>query len=296
MDPCLSPEQLQRLLEGQLDDRQRAAVEDHVQGCPACQQILEELTDARHQVPARAPRWRGPDPSGPEGSVVRWLRAQGPPQEENGTASAHEGDSALAAEAGAGAEPRRLPAIAGSQLLREISHGGLGVVYEAIELALGRRAALKLLPVQRATATAVARFRREARAAARLHHTNIVPVFGVGEDDGQLYYVMQFIEGESLDRVFERLARSVSPTGETRTELAGDPPPARASSTATSSPPTCCWTTPATSGSPTSGSPRRTPTATTSPTPATSSARCATWRRSASAARGTSAATSTRWA
>jgi serine/threonine protein kinase len=71
----------------------------------------------------------------------------------------------------------------------------------------------------------VARFRREARAAARLHHTNIVPVFGVGEDDGQLYYVMQFIEGESLDRVFDRLARSVSPTGETKTEPGSDPPP-----------------------------------------------------------------------
>ena len=56
-------------------------------------------------------------------------------------------------------------------------------------------------------------FHREARAAAKLHHTNIVPVFGVGEDEGQLYYVMQFIESESLDQIFDRLARSVSSAG-----------------------------------------------------------------------------------
>src|SRR5260370_343053 len=45
------------------------------------------------------------------------------------------------------------------------------------------------------------RFRREAQAAANLHHTNIVPVFGLGEQDGLHYYVMQFIEGQGLDRV-----------------------------------------------------------------------------------------------
>ena len=60
----------------------------------------------------------------------------------------------------------------------------MGVVYEAIELALGRRSALKVLLAHHASTTAVERFHREARAAAKLHHTNIVPVFGVGEDRG----------------------------------------------------------------------------------------------------------------
>src|SRR5262249_37861690 len=50
----------------------------------------------------------------------------------------------------------------------------------------------------------LARFRREARAAARLHHTNIVPVFGVGEHGDRHYYVMQFIDGESLNRRLRR--------------------------------------------------------------------------------------------
>src|SRR5262249_34907237 len=65
-----------------------------------------------------------------------------------------------------------------------------------------RRVALKVLPAQpRLSAAQLERFRREARAAGRLHHTNIVPVFGVGEHEGMPYYVMQYIQGEGLDRV-----------------------------------------------------------------------------------------------
>jgi len=80
-------------------------------------------------------------------------------------------------------------------VLREIGRGGMGVVYEAEQASLGRHVALKVLPGHaRLDAKLRERFRREARAAARLHHTNIVPVFGVGEQDGLHYYVMQFIE------------------------------------------------------------------------------------------------------
>ena len=52
---------------------------------------------------------------------------------------------------------------------------------------------------------AVERFSREARAAARMHHTNIVPVFDVGKDDEYLFYAMQLIQGQSLDRVIDDL-------------------------------------------------------------------------------------------
>ena len=73
----------------------------------------------------------------------------------------------------------------------------MGVVYEAVQESLGRHVALKVLPFQRLMLpTHLERFRREARAAARLHHTNIVPVFGVGEHDGVHYYAMQFIQGQ----------------------------------------------------------------------------------------------------
>jgi eukaryotic-like serine/threonine-protein kinase len=92
------------------------------------------------------------------------------------------------------------------RILSEIGRGGMGVVYEAEQISLGRRVALKVLP-QRAAADRMTleRFRREARAAARLHHTNIVPVFEVGQDGDVRFYAMQFIQGQSLDAVITEL-------------------------------------------------------------------------------------------
>ena len=88
------------------------------------------------------------------------------------------------------------------RIVREIGRGGMGVVYEAVQESLGRRVALKLLPAHaRLDPTRRERFLREAHAAARLHHTNIVPVFGVGEEDGVPYYVMQYIPGCGLHDV-----------------------------------------------------------------------------------------------
>jgi WD40 repeat protein/serine/threonine protein kinase len=94
------------------------------------------------------------------------------------------------------------------RILREVGRGGMGVVYEAEQISLGRHVALKVLPAQKGQdAKQRRRFEREARAAAKLHHTNIVPVFGVGEHDGLPYYVMQFIQGQGLDAVIEELRR-----------------------------------------------------------------------------------------
>ena len=81
----------------------------------------------------------------------------------------------------------------------------MGVVYEARHSSLDRRVALKVLPAGRANRHYQLRFEREARAAAGLHHTNIVPVFDFGVDDGQHYYVMQFIEGVGLDTVIRAM-------------------------------------------------------------------------------------------
>src|SRR6516165_4693020 len=94
------------------------------------------------------------------------------------------------------------------RIIREIGHGGMGVVYQAEQVSLGRRVALKVLPRPAARdRTTLERFRREARASARLHHTNIVPVFEVGQDDQVCYYAMQFIQGQSLDAVIDELQR-----------------------------------------------------------------------------------------
>ncbi len=101
------------------------------------------------------------------------------------------------------------------RVLREAGRGGMGVVYEAEQESLGRRVALKVLAAHAiADSAQVRRFEREARAAAQLHHTNIVPVFGVGEQDGLHYYAMQFIPGLGLDNVIEEVKRlrSANPT------------------------------------------------------------------------------------
>jgi eukaryotic-like serine/threonine-protein kinase len=108
----------------------------------------------------------------------------------------------------ASAVPAPLQQLGDYLILREIGRGGMGVVYEAQQLSLGRHVAIKVLPAHALLdARHLGRFRREARSAARLHHTNIVPVFGVGEQDGLHYYVMQFIPGLSLDEVLEELKR-----------------------------------------------------------------------------------------
>jgi len=92
------------------------------------------------------------------------------------------------------------------RILREIGRGGMGVVYEAEQVSLGRRVALKVLPFAAAIDPKQRqRFQIEAQAAAQLHHPHIVPIFNVGCDQGIHYYVMQFVEGCSLAAVLQEL-------------------------------------------------------------------------------------------
>lgn len=119
---------------------------------------------------------------------------------------------------------RRLEQVGDYRILSEIGRGGMGVVYEAEQQALGRRVALKVLPRGAAgNATAQVRFQREAKAAARMHHTNIVPVFDVGQDGDHLYYAMQLIRGQGLDQVVDDLKRLRSQsTAEAKEDKAAD--------------------------------------------------------------------------
>ena len=92
------------------------------------------------------------------------------------------------------------------RLLREIGRGGMGVVYEAQQISLGRRVALKVLPFAAVLdSRQIARFQHEAQAAAQLNHPNIVSVFAVGVERGVHYFAMQFIDGQPLDRVLSEL-------------------------------------------------------------------------------------------
>ena len=94
------------------------------------------------------------------------------------------------------------------QLLEQIGRGGMGVVYEAVQKSLKRRVALKILPYYSLLdERLLERFRREAQAAAKLHHPNIVPVYGSGVHEGVHYYAMQYIEGRGLDSVLKEIRR-----------------------------------------------------------------------------------------
>lgn len=106
------------------------------------------------------------------------------------------------------------------ELVREVGHGGMGVVYEARQVSLNRTVALKVLSGGLGlTAKAVQRFRREAEAAAKLHHTNIVPVYATGEHDGTHFYAMELIDGPSLAVVIRQNRGSAA---EANTELPAD--------------------------------------------------------------------------
>jgi serine/threonine protein kinase len=103
------------------------------------------------------------------------------------------------------------------RLIREIGRGGMGVVYEAEQISLNRRVAVKILALAAALDPRQRqRFLNEARAAAWLHHANIVPVFGVGCEQGVHYYVMQFIDGHTLAQVIADLRSS---TGDLRSSI-----------------------------------------------------------------------------
>lgn len=100
------------------------------------------------------------------------------------------------------------------RLIREIGRGGMGVVYEAEQLSLRRRVALKILPFAAAVdPRQLQRFKNEATAAANLRHENIVPVYAVGCERGVHYYAMQFVEGQSLAALISELRQppEVSP-------------------------------------------------------------------------------------
>jgi eukaryotic-like serine/threonine-protein kinase len=215
MNPCATREQLKRLVSGGLDRPERETVAVHVQDCAACQHVLDELTRVPHAAEVRdSDSLANTD----DARLLERLNAKGPravdedqpgKQPFKDAGSYQEGDQPAVDPKDS---PRSssiapvLPAIVGFKIIREIGRGGMGVVYEAEEELLNRRVALKVLPSGALHHPKhVERFRREAKAAARLHHTHIVPVFGVGEQAGHPYYVMQYIDGRGLDDVLKEL-------------------------------------------------------------------------------------------
>jgi serine/threonine protein kinase len=98
------------------------------------------------------------------------------------------------------------------RIVRQVGRGGMGVVYEAEQVSLRRRVALKVLPLAGGLdGTQLQRFQNEAQAAAGLHHSNIVPVYFVGCERGVHFYAMQFIDGQTLAELIRQLREAVAP-------------------------------------------------------------------------------------
>ncbi len=109
---------------------------------------------------------------------------------------------------------RHYPNIEGYRIVDVLGQGGMGIVYRAEQKKLQRTVALKVLPAIFGSANqqSVSRFRREATAAARLHHTNIIPVYDFGESEDAHYYAMEMVIGQPLDEIIKRLQTDAGQT------------------------------------------------------------------------------------
>src|SRR5205807_1975377 len=178
---------LKEYLLGQTPEQAARALEEHVAVCPSCALKLNELTDRDTLA----------QPLPPQAVHV---------QEHGGEVEALIG---RLCERGHGRQTTEAPAadlLGDFRILREIGRGGMGVVYVAEQISLGRKVALKVLPFAAALdQKQLQRFKNEAQAAAQLHHTNIVPVHYVGCERGVHFYAMQFIDGQSLAGVLDEL-------------------------------------------------------------------------------------------
>ena len=175
---CPSPEDLSGFVLGTLPLPKLEGVARHLEACPVCEAAVGALE-------------RISDP------VVAAIRHSGV------------GSSVLAAHSVAIGGPPVPERLGDFQIIREIGRGGMGFVYEAQQVSLGRRVALKILPRHsHLEPESLERFRRESRAVAGLHHTNIVQVFGTGQHDGLHYFVMELIPGVGLDKVLRELKQT----------------------------------------------------------------------------------------
>jgi serine/threonine protein kinase/WD40 repeat protein len=167
---------LSAFVRGTLPEADVDGVERHLDGCPACEALVAALENVTDPLIAGL----RPLPSAERATLPPATRgdpASPPPTE-------------------------RWPALPGYEVLGELGRGGMGVVYLARHLALRRTVALKLIRRgAEARAEELLRFRREALAAARLQHPNIVQIYDVGEQEGRPYLALEYVPGGNLDQV-----------------------------------------------------------------------------------------------
>jgi len=191
IDECLID-----FVEGALSEADAGPVRTHIASCPNCRAAAKdtrELMGIMDAVKERQERvWATTSARGGGGGVRLPAR----------DAFTHLGDF---------------------EIVGEMGRGGMGVVYRARQVSLNRVVALKVMPEgMLGSGSAVARFQKEARAAAKLHHTNIVPVYSQGVQDGRYYYAMELIHGVSLGELIREEDPPAGPSADAWREIRGD--------------------------------------------------------------------------
>jgi hypothetical protein len=203
MSRCPSVERLRCLLAEQVGDAERAPLEAHVEGCSVCQQTLEELSGGCALDSARLVGDAEPychyEPA--SDFLHRLMDRFTSGSTDHGPSTA---EQATATEESKAPAPN-WPVVAGYELLGELGKGGMGIVYKARQISLGRAVALKMIRGgDQAHPEQLARFYKEAETLARLRHPGIVQVYEVGEwRAGRIsppvpFFSMELVEGGSL--------------------------------------------------------------------------------------------------
>ncbi|HEY7426954.1 MAG TPA: protein kinase [Gemmataceae bacterium] len=208
---CPTAEDLEQWLDEKLEDVRQEELAQHVGDCAHCQAALERLTEktavltglsaSELSLPSQGSSRLADTPP----AFLTQLKQSSPSgryREPSGTGSASSAPP-----------PVEVPTVAGYEVLGELGRGGMGVVYKARHTALNRLVALKMiLAGSHAAAKDLERFRQEAEAVARLHHSNIVQIYDIGDSQGRPYFVLEYVEQGSLA---QRLHGDPQPLGPT---------------------------------------------------------------------------------
>lgn len=212
---CPSAEELRRLARGHLTDARQAQLTSHLDRCPGCQCRLDEIAADGDKLYTACMRKLG-EPPAPKESAFWDAMSEVELAVTGVTPSDGSADSVPNLNAYSDLKldflqptdkPGRIGRLGAFDVIRVVGRGGMGVVLAAFDESLQREVAIKILdPQLKANDTARQRFCREARAAAKVSHDNIVAVYQVSEDETASlpYFVMQLVNGETLE---DRLRR-----------------------------------------------------------------------------------------
>ena len=188
-------ENLQAYVDDELSDLERAALEEHLSTCAACTDELRELMKVNNLLQAAFSK--KPPTSGLMARIISKITGTTPAEKEAQARQAREEEEEKDASTSLAGKT-----LAGYKIEEKIGSGGMGTVYRAVQLSMGRNVALKVLFHKYSQdKTFVKRFIQEARNAGGLNHPNIVRVYDVGHEKGFYYMSQEFVEGRSVHQM-----------------------------------------------------------------------------------------------